>query len=211
MTSRSCLLEPIPEIFQAAWYLDEAVCAHLDGNSDLAAKLICCADIPAIFDWTERLWGKGAPQQWRIAPDKPGDNSSDIVSGGKILSPKRKRELTHSQKEALVSRDGLHCRFCGIPLVRSEVRERMKRAYPKPLRWGAKNREKHAAFQAMDLQFDHVVPFSKQGANDLQNYVVACAPCNCGRMNETLDAVGLFDPRLQPVIRSSWDGLARFR
>jgi hypothetical protein len=32
---RTCLRDPIPEIFDAARYLDEAVTAHLRGRSEL--------------------------------------------------------------------------------------------------------------------------------------------------------------------------------
>ena len=45
---RSCLRDPIPEIGEAASYLNEAVTAHLEGDSQRASELIRRADIPAI-------------------------------------------------------------------------------------------------------------------------------------------------------------------
>ncbi|MGB8354796.1 MAG: hypothetical protein WCD79_12955 [Chthoniobacteraceae bacterium] len=60
-SDRPCLREPIPEILDAARYLDAAVSAHLAGRSDLAGALICLADMPAIREWTESLWGTGSP------------------------------------------------------------------------------------------------------------------------------------------------------
>jgi hypothetical protein len=51
-TLRVCLRDPIPEIEEAARYLDEAVSAHLAGRSDLAQELIQRADMAAIREWT---------------------------------------------------------------------------------------------------------------------------------------------------------------
>jgi hypothetical protein len=44
---RLCLPEPIPEIADAARYLDAAVSAHLAGRTDLAESLIRLADLPS--------------------------------------------------------------------------------------------------------------------------------------------------------------------
>ena len=114
-------------------------------------------------------------------------------------------------KNALHERDGFHCRFCGIPLIRKEIRERIKKAYPEALPWGSKNIDQHAAFQAMWLQYDHLLPHARGGDNNLDNIVITCAPCNFGRMNWTLEEVGLIDPRTRQPARSVWTGLSEFR
>ncbi|MDQ6698748.1 MAG: HNH endonuclease [Acidobacteriota bacterium] len=118
---------------------------------------------------------------------------------------------TTAEKQLLFERDGFHCRFCGIPVIRSEVRQRMRVAYPEALPWGITNPTQHAAFQAMWLQYDHVLPHARGGDNSLGNVVITCAPCNFARMNSTLDEVGLMDPRTREPMRSDWDGLERFR
>ena len=107
-------------------------------------------------------------------------------------------------------RDGFHCRFCGIPLVRSETRSLIRKASPEAVRWGDRNADQHAGFQAMWLQYDHLIPHARGGTNELSNMLVTCAPCNNGRSNLTLEEVGLADPRLCDPIRSTWDGLERF-
>ena len=72
MSDRGYLRKPIPEIFDAARYLDAAISAHLQGRSDLAEELIRLADIPAIREWTDSLWGKNSPHvQYRTLPDAP--------------------------------------------------------------------------------------------------------------------------------------------
>lgn len=203
-TNRICLRDPIPEIMEAAALLDQAVTAHLSGQTDLADELIRRAEIPAVRDWTESLWGTASPYvQFRDVPNAPPS------------IPREQRLETRMpnsvEKKALVERDGYHCRFCGIPVIRTEVRNRIRTDYPDALRWGATNPEQHAAFQAMWLQYDHILPHARGGNNDLSNLVVTCAPCNFARMNYTLDEVGLADPRLREHVRSEWDGLERYR
>ena len=64
---------------------------------------------------------------------------------------------------------------------------------------------------AMWAQYDHILPYARGGTSNLDNIVVACAPCNFGRMNYTLEEVGLTDPRLREPVRSTWGGLENFR
>jgi hypothetical protein len=45
---RECLLEPIPECFDAAALLSAAVDAHLAGQALEATRLIGAADLPAV-------------------------------------------------------------------------------------------------------------------------------------------------------------------
>ena len=192
---------PIAEIACAASYLDESVSAHLAGRSDLADELIRRADLPEIREWTESLWGKESPY---VNPRADLDTPSGI--------PKDQRRMpTSVEKRDLLQRDGYHCRFCGIPVIRKEVRSRIRRFYPSALRWGTKNAEQHAAFQAMVVNYDHLLPHARGGANDLENVVITCAPCNYGRMQYTLKEVGLIDPRTREAVSSTWDGLERFR
>jgi hypothetical protein len=200
---RPCFREPIVEIAEAAKYLSDAVDAHLQGKAPLADKLIRRADIKAIRDWTESLWGSNSPfQKFRIVAGAPPI----------FLKVERKstRMPTTSEKRFLLQRDGFHCRFCGIPLIRNAVRNRIKRVYPEALPWGRTNLTQHAAFQAMWVQYDHLTPHARGGGNDPENMVITCAPCNFGRMNYTLEEVGLIDPRTRNPICTSWDGLERF-
>jgi 5-methylcytosine-specific restriction endonuclease McrA len=201
---RTCLRDPIPELFEAARFLDAAVSAHSIGDLALADKLIRLADIPAITAWAESLWGAGGP--W-TRPRK--------VDGSPPFVPKNQRQKirmpTKSELSSLLARDGFHCRFCGIPLIRAETRNSIRKAFPVALRWGDRNADQHAGFQSLWLQFDHLIPHARGGTNEIGNMLVTCAPCNNGRSNLTLEEAGLLDPRLREPIRSNWDGLERFR
>jgi 5-methylcytosine-specific restriction endonuclease McrA len=201
---RVCLREPIPEIAEAAHHLESAVKAHLDGNAKLARGLILGADLPVIREWTESLWGSNSPYvQYR-----PVENAPPSIPKEQRV---KLRMPTTAEKNALHQRDGFNCRFCGIPLIRKEIRERINKAYPEALSWGSSNIDQHAAFQAMWLQYDHLLPHARGGDNSLENIVITCAPCNFGRMNWTLDEVGLIDPRTRQHVRSAWTGLEQFR
>lgn len=201
-TLKLCFRKPIPEIYEAAQYLDDAITAHLAGDRQAAEALIKRADIPAIREWTESIWGKGSPYvKFRETPDSPAKLAKE--QRVKVRMPNK------SEKEMLHQRDGYHCRFCNVPVIRKEVREELKRAYPDALSWGKKNTEQHAAFQAMWLQYDHVLPHARGGNNDLNNIVITCGPCNFGRMDSLMEEVGIADPRERPPIKSEWDGLER--
>ena len=195
----NCFREPISEIEEAAQSLDAAVSAHLEGETARAEKLIRLADIPAIRDWIESILGKKSPYvRVLLAPER---NS---------VGREPKRMPNALEKGQLHERDGYHCRFCGIPVIRSETRARIRRAYPNALVWGKQNKARHAAFFAMWAQYDHLLPHAKGGTNSLSNIVVACAACNFGRGGYTLAEVGLSNPLERAAIQSAWDGLERF-
>jgi 5-methylcytosine-specific restriction endonuclease McrA len=203
LINRPCLREPIPEIADAARLLDAAVTAHLMGDRDVAERLIRLADIPVLRDYTESLWGAKSPYvQFRAVANVPAHSVNARDS--------KERMPTPTQKAALFQRDGYHCRFCGIPVIRREVRERIRKVYPNALRWGGKNAEQHAAYQLMWATYDHILPHSRDGTSALENTIIACQPCNAARWHYTLEETGLADPRLREPIRSSWDGLERF-
>lgn len=203
LAPRRCLLEPIPEIFAASELLNNAADAHVLGNAKEAEDLIAQADMEAISIWTDTLWGSVKPgiHRFREVIDAP-----PLLKGNEKI--KARMPSTYEKRE-IITRDGRNCRFCGIPVVAPEVRKAIQSAYPDALRWGSKNVDQHAAFQCMWLQYDHVLPHSRGGNNSLENIVITCAPCNFGRMDFTLEELGLIDPRLSPIQKTSWDGLER--
>jgi hypothetical protein len=195
---KRCFREPAVEIFDAARYLDAAVSAHLRGSTEIAKELFALANDPKIREWTESIWGKAS--QYVIV-----NKQEQLHSAGK----EKERMPAADQMKVIRDRDGFHCRFCGIPVVRAEVRKYFHDLYPDSVPWGSTNESQHAAFQCMWLQYDHVTPHSAGGKNDISNIVITCAACNYGKMNYTLDELGLLDPRDFQPIQTSWDGLER--
>lgn len=200
---RRCLCEPIPQLLEAARYLDEAATVHLGGNRELAEELIRRADMPVIRSWLKPIWADSSVHLRVKARSEPLPMNKELRS--------KARMPTAAVKALVHQRDGYNCRFCGTPVVRRETRSRIKALYPTALSWGSKEAEQHAAFQAMWAQYDHVVPHAKGGSNELDNLVLTCAACNFGRAGYTLEEVAVADPRLRPPAPSSWDGLERFK
>ena len=210
MNTRRSLCKPIPAIFAAAEKLQAAVESHLEGDFAGAEARLVEANDSEIWRYTDQAWGKGSSVRYgflRLADSPPRFAFSDRPS------PRMPNSAT---RKAALERDGYHCRFCGIPVIDSQERRLVQAAYPAAVKWGPTNHSQHAAFQCMWLQFDHILPSGRGGDSSLKNIVVACAPCNFGRMDATLAEAQLFDPlTFDPPItwggHALWDGLERFR
>jgi 5-methylcytosine-specific restriction endonuclease McrA len=196
---RQCLADPIPACFHAASLLRAAVDAHLAGETGEAAELIAAADMPEVRAFTERIWGPGGKQRHSFL------NVPDAPPYLQLVDRPKPRMPSSATKAALIHRDGFHCRFCGLPVVRATVRARIRAAYPQVIGWGSTNASQHAAFQCLWLQYDHVLPNCRGGPSLLENMVVTCAPCNFGRMETTLQEAWLVDPLSRSTPRR-WDG-----
>lgn len=206
---RDCFRDPIPQIFEAAVLLDEAVSAHLKGDRTTARELLHAADMPVIGEWLDSVWIGGLNVHRAVRK----------VEGLPPVLPKtdrhKPRHATTAMKKALIDRDGFHCRLCGIPLVRPEIRKALNQLYPESARWtGSRETEQHRGLQVMWLQYDHVVVHSRGGETTMENLVVTCPACNFGRDRWMMAEVGLRDPRLHPRApcwdrRRDWDGLER--
>jgi 5-methylcytosine-specific restriction endonuclease McrA len=206
---RDCFRDPIPEIFEAAGLLNSAARAHLNGDRKSAETYLRAADMPVIGEWLDTIWS-GHNNEFRairtvrdLPPVLPKEERC------------RPRDATPAMKKALIARDGFHCRLCGIPLIRPEVRKKINQLYPDAARWtGSRASDQHRGLQVMWLQYDHVVVHSRGGPTSMENIVVTCPACNFGRDRYMMSEVGLRDPRIHPrqpswVNWSEWDGLER--
>ncbi len=196
---RDCFSAPISEIFEAARLLDKAVAAHIGGNRLLADDLIRKADIRAIGDWLDPLWLR----QSALVRACRVDGLPPVLPRADRHKP---RNSPANMRSALIARDGHHCRFCGMPLVRAKVRKVLNKLYPEAARWtSTKPRDQHRGLQVMWLQYDHIVVHSRGGQTTLENQVLACAACNYGRDKYSLEEMRLSDPR-KKVRLPTWDG-----
>ena len=208
-TLKPFLLDPIPEIFHAARSLDAAVSAHLLGDAPLAAELIRRADLPAMRDWTNALWGKGGPKKFNwepaalhrcdpaVDPEGRAAGGADAVDGGEAGADRARRPALPVLRHPADPQGGGRARPRGLSGPGDLGRHT--------------NATQHAAFQALWLQYDHLVPHARGGTNAPNNMLITCAPCNYGRWHLTIAEVGLADPRERAPVRSPWDGLERFR
>ncbi len=202
-TLRKCLIEPPSAMLEAAGWLQKAVVCHLSGDHEGAAEAFIAADVPECGRWADSLWGRGGP--WS-RPHLPGEPATTPGIGP--------RQASRALEDAVAARDGHWCRFCGIGVVRREKRDAIRAGYPDAVRWGSKNDQMHMGLMAMTGCFDHVMPYSRGGATNIDNIVLCCWPCNNGRASLTLKEVGLADPlQRKPAPRAgweAWDGLESF-
>lgn len=203
---RVCLRPPIPEIVIAAGYLNHAVTAHLAGRFDEAARFLEQANMPRIMEWAYSLAGKDS--EYNTPRFRLGSHS-EIPAAQR----EKKRMPSSEDKQKLHEIYGYHCCFCGTPVIRTQVRNRLLSHYSNAIPWeGKKEIVKHAAIYTMIAQYDHAVPHSRGGGNDLNNIVLTCLPCNYGRNGFTFGEMGLFDPRTRKRVECivpDWDGLER--
>ena len=197
---RNCLRETIPAIAIAADNLAAAVTAHIAGNAALARELLLLADDPEVGSWRYSIMQPKSSYVRPVRQEPPP------------LSERLKARMpTASQKRALHERDGYACRYCGMPVIRREIRKKLVAAYPNAVRWGRRDALCHTALLTMWAQYDHVVPHSHGGTNELENLVVTCSACNFAKWHYTVAELGLSDPRLRNPIESEWGGLEHFR
>jgi 5-methylcytosine-specific restriction endonuclease McrA len=200
MMQQNQFREPIDKLFKCAEMLAQAADAHMIGNRETAATLIKSTNLVEVREWLDSIWGKRSPYVL----------VRRIESAPRLLAKHERQETrmpSAVQKRQLHLRDGLHCRFCGIPVIHKEVRTLLHREYPSELPWGKTNATQHSAFQALWTQYDHILPHARGGTNEMDNMIITCAACNFGRMNYTLEEAGLNDPRLRKPVKSNWNGL----
>lgn len=200
---RECFRAPIPEIYDVSILLKKAVEAHNKGDRQQAAKLIKQADQPPVKNWYLSISGKFRDDIHNFIPVENLQETTPAKTKSRMPSA--------SVKKALITRDGYHCRYCNIPVIRSEIRDLIRKNYPDVLQWGKSNKDRHAAFLGLWLTYEHVIPHSLGGDNSLDNMIISCQACNCGKSNYSLEDFGLLDPRNSPVIKSQWNGLENFK
>ncbi|QIK95577.1 HNH endonuclease [Sphingomonas sp. HDW15A] len=190
--------------------MKSAAAAHRDGNMKAAAELIIAANMPEVKAFTESVWGPGGKQRHAFI------NVIDAPPYYPVADRPKPRMPSAATRALLIRRDGFHCRFCGLPVIRASVRARFQAAYPQAVTWGTTNASQHAAFQCLWMQFDHILPNSRGGPSTMENMVVTCAPCNFGRMESTLEEGRLAHPLARDTPRKwahfeDWDGLESFK
>ena len=194
---RHSLIPPIPELEVVADRLLEAVLAVRDADKDRARDKLREADLQVVFDYSHALM-----------------NGHDRALFRKRVMATRLQTVRRLQVrmppaaviKSIYTRDGWRCRFCGCRVVQKEARDRLRALLPGAIRWNEAEGF-HAAFYALTATPDHVLPHSVGGTNELENIVTACWPCNFGRGANTVEELGLIDPRTRPPVVDQWDGL----
>lgn len=201
---RRCLREPVPELHLCLTHLDNAALAYLAGDNSRVEAELRAADSEAAHDWIDSMWGKST--KW---PQQVHYKRLRKVADLHRRTGEKDGKIPKTVRVEAIRRDGFVCRYCSLPVVPQEVREYLRKEFPEAARWGNKNNEQHRGFQALWLQFDHVLPASMGGFATIDNIVVSCAGCNYCKEGYHLQELGLLDPRHRAPVASGWDGLTR--
>jgi 5-methylcytosine-specific restriction endonuclease McrA len=118
-----------------------------------------------------------------------------------------------SLRYPILERDGFRCRYCTSRVVCRDEYERISSLLKlDSLISGSHNNTRHPLRMTTQATFDHVIPSSDGGSNDMSNLVASCWPCNFGKAHFRLEELGLLAvdaPNPPPV--DDWDGLRRVR
>ena len=125
----------------------------------------------------------------------------------------KRQKLSEADHDAVLARDGWHCRYCGIGVIDRKARRQIVAMLGDPPVWGGSDSQRHAALLVLSGVADHVeaaTSFSDPAlADSHDNLVASCYTCNFGKSSFSCDQLGLQDPRQHPAVIDSWDGLTR--
>ncbi len=201
--NKSCFRLPIPEIFQAAQYLQSALESHLMENYEKAQELIIAADMSEIWEWVESIIGKKSlyiEYFWNVSNMPTLEKSMRVPL----------RMPNSWDKKRLHDHYGYCCQFCWTPVIRSEVRDRIRKKYPTAHRWWKTNASRHNAFFALWAQYDHIIPHARGGTNDPENMILTCSACNFWRVSYLLEEVWISLPSEIKKWPIGWNWLENF-
>jgi 5-methylcytosine-specific restriction endonuclease McrA len=106
-------------------------------------------------------------------------------------------------------RDGYSCGYCGIRVIDTKALLKMEKIVGKKyFKVKGKNIERHGVALVLRATIDHIKPLSHGGRTRVDNLITSCWSCNYGKLNATLEQLGLDNPLKRITItRSKWGGL----
>ena len=130
-----------------------------------------------------------------------------------VLPLDPEKNVMKFQKE-IFCRDNYRCRYCGSKVIPKSVFNKVQGKLGKDSRGidyvplGRTNMTRSGFYLMFAATLDHVIPWSLGGRTDASNLVTCCWSCNYGKMNYTLEQLGLNNPLdREPHLDSTWKGL----
>ena len=120
------------------------------------------------------------------------------------------RKVSEVEIEQIMRRDHWTCRYCHSPVAgrRGSFKKFAEQIDFSELITGRTDQLRNGIYLVFSASFDHVIPRSAGGSNDLENLVTACWPCQFGKGDNSLESLGLSDPRLRPPSQvEGWRGI----
>jgi len=174
----------------------------INGNVEASASLLANSPDSALRDWFD-VHGQNSGT-WRYKALRVGTPEKSLP-----LDPMK----SFSRYEtSLFARDNFRCRYCGSQVIPKKVFTRFQEIVGKEiLPLGGTNANRSGYSLMFYATLDHVFPHSLGGRTDEGNLVTCCWSCNYGKMNYTLEQLGLVDPFSRPPISEpEWSGLTDY-
>jgi len=139
-----------------------------------------------LFSWGQKF--KNVCKNWSFSTDKEIKKCFREFAASTLKINNTFMELSKEFKETLVKEynlcpicgkmadeDAIFCKYCGTKL------KGRTRTIPKNIKkivWERDGARCVECGNTEDLQFDHIIPFSKGGANTAENLQILCVKCN---------------------------------
>lgn len=108
------------------------------------------------------------------------------------------------------NRDGFRCGYCSLRLIDTSALLRMEKLLGiQHFKVKGTNNERHGVALVLRATIDHIHPLSLGGRTSLENLVTSCWSCNYGKLNATLEQIGISNPLDRGTKKiDDWDGLS---
>ena len=201
--SKACPLPPLPWFESQLNILQESISLMAGGFRDESLALLSTMRSVEMQEWSiEHGQMSGTHRAGLLGHQEPQPVDEEFRD--KQRSPRK-------HEEAVFSRDGHRCRYCGIRLVSNSVLVWFSNAVgDERFQKGKSNLTTHGAIHIFKPVADHVVPWRLGGMTAPENLVTACGPCNYGKYSYTIEQIGIQNPFDRAPVDDDWDGLMRF-
>ena len=199
--SKTCPLQPPKYFNQSLNAFVKAFRAAEVGDKDVAIKLLGDTQGQELRNWYIEH-GQMSGWHYRVkALKKPKPK--------KYAGTLEKNKSFAKYESQVYQRDGYRCGYCGIRVIDTKALLKMEKIVGKKyFKVKGKNNERHGVALALRATIDHIKPLSRGGRTRIDNLVTSCWSCNYGKLNATLEQLGISNPlkkRSNP--NRYWNGL----
>jgi hypothetical protein len=112
-------------------------------------------------------------------------------------------------ESSVYNRDGYRCGYCSLKLIDTKALLKMEKLVGiQHFKVKGTNDERHGVALVLRATIDHIHPLSLGGRTSLENLVTSCWSCNYGKLNATLEQIGISNPLGRGIKEiDDWDGL----
>jgi 5-methylcytosine-specific restriction endonuclease McrA len=199
--SKACPLQPPKYFNQSLNAFVKAFRAAEVGDKDVAIKLLGDAQGQDLRNWYIEH-GQMSGWHYRVkALKKPKPK--------KYTGELEKNKSFARYESQVYQRDGYRCGYCGIRVIDTKALLKMEKIVGKKyFKVKGKNNERHGVALVLRATIDHIKPLSRGGRTRMDNLITSCWSCNYGKLNSTLEQLGISNPLKKPSNPNRyWNGL----